>query len=146
MPSAEIGRCGRQGGAMTQSNILLTLQLGGEGVYMRRIQFVSIFITAGLYSQPNPAGGRLTPEDLKRINDTTVRFDLNYLRLNPAALDQKPVMRYFAALNNCNHRDVERALFNELDYPAVAARSTGHPGRRGRCNQRRALTPNRCGC
>jgi hypothetical protein len=88
---------------------------------MRRIQFVSIFITAGLYAQPNPAGGQLTPEDLERINDPTVRFDLNYLRLNPAALDQKPVMQYFAALNNCNHRDVERALFNELDYPALAA-------------------------
>jgi hypothetical protein len=65
--------------------------------------------------------GRITNDDLDRIKDPTVRFDLNYFRLNPAALDQKPVMRYFVALNNCNHRDVERALFNELDYPALAA-------------------------
>jgi hypothetical protein len=50
-----------------------------------------------------------------------VRFDVNYLRLNPAALNEKAVMKYFIALNNCNHRDVERALFNELDYPALAA-------------------------
>jgi hypothetical protein len=65
--------------------------------------------------------GRITNDDLERIKDPTVRFDLNYLRLNPAALDQKPVMQYFVALNNCNQHDVERALFNELDYPALAA-------------------------
>ena len=64
--------------------------------------------------------GRITRDELERINDATVRFDLNYLRLNPAALDEKPVMQYFAALNNCNQHDVEQALFNELDYPALA--------------------------
>lgn len=65
--------------------------------------------------------GRITNEDLARINDPAVRFDLNYLRVNPAALDDKPVMQYFIALNNCGRPDVERALFNELDYPALAA-------------------------
>jgi hypothetical protein len=69
----------------------------------------------------DPRYGRVTKEDLERINDATVRFDVNYLRLNPAALNEKAVMQYFIALNNCNHRDVERALFNELDYPALAA-------------------------
>ena len=69
----------------------------------------------------DPRYGRVTKEDLERINDPTVRFDVNYLRLNPAALNEKAVMKYFIALNNCNHRDVERALFNELDYPALAA-------------------------
>jgi hypothetical protein len=64
--------------------------------------------------------GHITREDVERINDTTLRFDLNYLRVNPAALDEKPVMQYFAALNNCNRPDVERALFNELDYPPLA--------------------------
>jgi hypothetical protein len=64
--------------------------------------------------------GRITKDDLERINDPTLTYDLNYLRLNPSALDQKPVMQYFAALNNCNHREVERALYNELDYPALA--------------------------
>ena len=65
--------------------------------------------------------GRLTAEDFQRINQPSVRFDLNFLRLNPAALDQKPVMQYFIALNNCNDRNVERAIYNELDYPALAA-------------------------
>lgn len=65
--------------------------------------------------------GRITNDDLERINDATVRYDLNYFRLNPAVLSEKPVMQYFIALNNCNHRDMERALFNELDYPALAA-------------------------
>lgn len=64
--------------------------------------------------------GRITGNDLERINEPTVRFDLNFLRLNPAALDEKPVMQYFIALNNCSQREVERALFNELDYPALA--------------------------
>ena len=67
------------------------------------------------------AHGRLTAEDLQRMNQPTVRFDLNFLRLNPAALDQKPVMQYFIALNNCSDRNIERAIYNELDYPALAA-------------------------
>ena len=67
------------------------------------------------------AHGRLTAEEVQRINQTAVRFDVNFLRLNPAALEQKPVMQYFIALNNCNDRNVERAIYNELDYPALAA-------------------------
>jgi hypothetical protein len=94
---------------------------------------ISLLAATGLYADP-PAPvpvqeaadrdshyGRITGDDLERINDTTVRFDLNYLRLNPAALDQKAVMQYFVALNNCSHREIERALYNELDYPALAA-------------------------
>ncbi len=69
----------------------------------------------------DPKFGRMTTADVERINDPTVRFDLNYFRLNPEALDQKPVMRYFIALNNCNNPDIGRASFNELDYPALAA-------------------------
>lgn len=69
----------------------------------------------------DPRYGRMTSDDLRRINNATVRFDLNYFRLNPAALDQKPVMQYFIALNNCNDLNIERALFNELDYSALAA-------------------------
>jgi hypothetical protein len=65
--------------------------------------------------------GRLTSEDLQRINQPSVRFDMNFLRLHPAALDQKPVMQYFIALNNCSDRNIERAIYNELDYPALAA-------------------------
>ena len=30
-------------------------------------------------------------------------------------------MQYFIALNNCNDRNMERAIYNELDYPALAA-------------------------
>jgi len=67
------------------------------------------------------AHGRLTTEDLQRINLPAVRFDMNFLRLNPTALDQKPVMQYFIALNNCSDRNIERAIYNELDYPALAA-------------------------
>ncbi|HTP34428.1 MAG TPA: hypothetical protein VMJ75_19760 [Candidatus Acidoferrales bacterium] len=90
---------------------------------MRRIPIAfaaTAVLAAAIYAQSDPPYGRITKDDLERINDATVRYDLNYLRLNPAALDQKPVMQYFAALNNCNHRDVERALYNELDYPAIA--------------------------
>lgn len=65
--------------------------------------------------------GHITNDDLERINDATLRFDLNYMRLNPAVLDEKPVMQYFIALNNCNHQDVARAIDNELDYPKLAA-------------------------
>jgi hypothetical protein len=65
--------------------------------------------------------GRLTSGDIQRIDEATVRFDIEYLRLTPAALDQKPVMQYFIALNNCNDSKVERAIFNELDYPELAA-------------------------
>jgi hypothetical protein len=43
------------------------------------------------------------------------------MRLNPAVLDEKPVMQYFIALNNCNHQDVAQAIENELDYPKLAA-------------------------
>jgi len=65
--------------------------------------------------------GHITNDDLERINDATLRFDLNYIRRNPAALDEKPVMQYFIALNNCNHEDIARAIDNELDYPKLAA-------------------------
>lgn len=54
------------------------------------------------------------------MNSPGVRFDVNYLRLNPAALRDKALMQYFIALNNCNDRDVERRLSNELDYPSLA--------------------------
>ena len=69
----------------------------------------------------DPKYGRLTADDIQRINQASVRFDINYLRLNPAALDNKAVMQYFIALNNCNDKDISRALFNELDYPRLAA-------------------------
>lgn len=65
--------------------------------------------------------GHITNDDLERINDPTLRYDLNYMRLNPAVLDDKPVMQYFIAVNNCNHQDVARAIDNELDYPQLAA-------------------------
>ncbi len=65
--------------------------------------------------------GHISNDDLERINDPTLRFDLNYMRLDPAVLDEKPVMQYFIALNNCNHQDVARAIDNELDYPKLAA-------------------------
>jgi hypothetical protein len=68
----------------------------------------------------NSKYGRLTREDLQRINQASVRFDVNYFRLNPSALNQKPVMQYFIALNNCNNPEIGRALANELDYPALA--------------------------
>lgn len=68
----------------------------------------------------DPKYGRLTSGDVQRINQASVSYDVNYFRLNPAALDQKPVMQYFIALNNCNNSQIERALFNELDYPALA--------------------------
>jgi hypothetical protein len=54
------------------------------------------------------------------MNNGTVRFDLNAMRVNPGLLQQKPVMQYFIALNNCNDSSLERALQNELDYPALA--------------------------
>ena len=68
----------------------------------------------------NPKYGRLTSDDLQRINQASVRFDVNYFRLNPSTLDQKAVMQYFIALNNCNNPEIGRALANELDYPALA--------------------------
>lgn len=64
--------------------------------------------------------GILHADELERLDSGTVRMDLNAIRFNPALLEQKPVMQYFIALNNCNDRAVERALKNELDYPALA--------------------------
>jgi len=69
----------------------------------------------------DPAHGRLTSADFRRMNLPSVDFDVNFMRLHPEALDQKPVMQYFIALNNCNDRNIERAIYNELDYPALAA-------------------------
>lgn len=79
--------------------------------------------------QPAPAAapatarqghGILQPSELEQMNNSTVRFDLNAMRVNPNLLQEKPVMQYFIALNNCNEASVERALQNELDYPALA--------------------------
>jgi len=69
----------------------------------------------------DPRYGKMTAADLDAFADPATRFDLQYLRLNPGALDQPAVMRYFIALNNCGNKEIERALFNELDYPALAA-------------------------
>jgi hypothetical protein len=69
----------------------------------------------------NSKNGRLTAAELKRIGDPGVRYDLAYIRMNPAILDNKPVMQYFIGLNNCNDQSIQRAIFNELDYPALAA-------------------------
>ena len=63
----------------------------------------------------------LRTSELLEMNNGTVRFDLNALRLNPQLLEKKPVMQYFIALNNCNDSGVERAVENELDYPALAS-------------------------
>ncbi len=69
----------------------------------------------------NPKYGRLTSAEVQRMDETNVTYDLNYMRLHPEALDVKEVMQYFIALNNCGNTEIERALFNELDYPALAA-------------------------
>ncbi len=68
----------------------------------------------------NPRYGHITYADLHRLGSPAVELDLQYFRLNPSALDQKAVMQYFIAVNNCNNREVGRALSNELDYPALA--------------------------
>ncbi len=54
------------------------------------------------------------------MNNGTVRFDVNAIRLDPSLLENKFVMQYFIGLNNCHDRGVERSLQNELDYPALA--------------------------
>jgi hypothetical protein len=60
----------------------------------------------------------LQPADLKKFgNGAALRLDLNLLRLQPQLLDQKPYMRYFIALNNCNDKSIAKMLDNELDYP-----------------------------
>jgi hypothetical protein len=64
--------------------------------------------------------GTLHADELERLDSGSIRMDLNAIRFNPALLEQKPVMQYFIALNNCNDRAVQRALQNELDYPALA--------------------------
>lgn len=75
---------------------------------------------------PGPATGRqgdsiLQPSELEQLNNGTVHFDLNFIRVHPNLLQEKPVMQYFIALNNCNDSTVERALQNELDYAALAS-------------------------
>jgi hypothetical protein len=65
--------------------------------------------------------GVLRAEDLERIGNAGLRFDLNAIRFDPKLLEQKPVMQYFIALNNCDDLGVQRALANELDYPALAS-------------------------
>jgi hypothetical protein len=65
--------------------------------------------------------GILRAEDLGRIGNAALRFDLNAIRFDPKLLEQKPVMQYFIALNNCNDLGVQRALANELDYSALAS-------------------------
>lgn len=69
----------------------------------------------------NPKYGRLTSADVQRMDQTGITFDLNYFRLHPETLDHKEVMQYFIGLNNCGNAEIERATFNELDYPALAA-------------------------
>jgi hypothetical protein len=66
------------------------------------------------------AHGILAAQDLERLENGPVPFDIAAMRLNPGLLRQKPVMQYFIALNNCNDSTVQRALQNELDYPALA--------------------------
>lgn len=63
----------------------------------------------------------LQESELEQMNNGTVRFDLSAMRVDPQLLEQKPVMQYFIALNNCNDSAIERALQNELDYPALAS-------------------------
>jgi hypothetical protein len=50
-----------------------------------------------------------------------IQFDLNLLRLSPELLENKIVMSYFIALNNCQDRGVEDQLRNELDHPKLVA-------------------------
>ena len=71
-------------------------------------------------AQGAPSRAFLQAGDLERMQNGTVRFDLDAIRLNPSLLDQKAVMRYFIGLNNCQDRSVQRALQNELDYPGLA--------------------------
>ena len=54
------------------------------------------------------------------MHEPTVIYDVNFLRLYPAALSNKRVMQYFIGLNNCDDDSIERAMLNELDYPALA--------------------------
>ncbi|HKT48262.1 MAG TPA: hypothetical protein VJP87_12120 [Candidatus Acidoferrales bacterium] len=68
-----------------------------------------------------PGHGILTADELSAFGNGTVPLDLISMRFHPELLAQKPVMQYFIALNNCHDSSVERALQNELDYPALAS-------------------------
>jgi hypothetical protein len=61
----------------------------------------------------------LHADDLEHLDNGAVHFDLAAMRAHPELLAQKSVMQYFIALNNCNDTSVQRALQNELDYPAL---------------------------
>ncbi|WP_446744140.1 hypothetical protein [Silvibacterium acidisoli] len=75
-------------------------------------------------AEPQPGGqsgrGILHVDDLDRLENATLRFDLNAMRSAPALLEQKPVMQYFIAVNNCRDSAVQRSLQDELDYPELA--------------------------
>jgi hypothetical protein len=77
-------------------------------------------VSASSPQTPSPGHGTLQPSELGQMNNGTVRFDLNAIRLKPSLLENKFVMQYFIGLNNCQDRKVEHALQNELDYPALA--------------------------
>ena len=72
------------------------------------------------WQQGDAKHGILTADIIRQIHDPTVIYDVNFLRLYPAALSNKRVMQYFIGLNNCNDDGIERAMLNELDYPALA--------------------------
>jgi len=71
--------------------------------------------------QSGPGFGILDKDTVDRLGNSTVRLDLNLLRLDPTLLDEKAFMRYFIALNNCRDQSVGKMLDNELDYPKAAA-------------------------
>ena len=65
--------------------------------------------------------GWLRAEELERMENGAVHLDLAAMRFIPDMLTQKSVMQYFIALNNCHDSGIQRALQNELDYPALAS-------------------------
>jgi hypothetical protein len=50
-----------------------------------------------------------------------LRDDLVWFRLNPSVLDDKMVMRYFIALNNCDSRTILKEMDSEFDAPKLTA-------------------------
>ena len=93
-----------------------------------RIRFLNL-VAIGLSLQTGiafaqestPQMGTLTKDTVDQLGYGGARFDLALMRAVPSLLDQKPIMQYFIALNNCHNREVGRALQNELDYPKLAA-------------------------
>jgi hypothetical protein len=82
---------------------------------------LSVCLQCASFGQQGDAKhGILTAGMLRQIHDPTVIYDVNFLRLYPAAMSNKRVMQYFIGLNNCNDDGIERAMLNELDYPALA--------------------------